>query len=129
MCASDAQLAHVFFLKCWKCFERVLETEPTSTSDDEVHFMDKVVNFMVKVVHLWIKWMRFTSWFPHGFVLFDEQNETMANIVPESSTFGTGVPRSCETAAPQDHTVGLCLGPSGVPGGGGLLLMSEVPLN
>jgi len=40
----------------------------------------------------------------------------------------TGVPRSKETASPQDPMVGLCLAPFGGPGGGGLLVMSKVPL-
>jgi hypothetical protein len=34
----------------------------------------------------------------------------------------TGVPRSYETATPQDPTVGLCLGPYGGPRGADVLL-------
>ena len=40
----------------------------------------------------------------------------------------TGLPRSNETVPPWDPTVGLCLGPYGGPGGGGLFLESEVSL-
>ena len=47
----------------------------------------------------------------------------------KSSACVTGVPRSEETAPHSDPTVGMCLGPYGGPRGGGLCLMSEVPLN
>ena len=47
------------------------------------HFMDQVVHFVDKVdeVHVML-----FSWL----VLLDEQNETIANIVPESSTLVQG---------------------------------------
>ena len=40
----------------------------------------------------------------------------------------TGVHHSQETPPSEVATVGLCLGPCGGPRGGGLFLMSEVPL-
>ena len=40
----------------------------------------------------------------------------------------TGIPRSQETASPEDPVVGLYLGSYGGPRGGGVFFMSEVPL-
>ena len=52
----------------------------------------------------------------------------MRRPAPRMTQPGTGVPRSQETAPPQDPSVGLYLGPYGGPKGGGHFLMSEVSL-